>query len=217
MISDSQAIFRGEELRQDGAGTPWPAFFMRSRKNGIAFEVAFWVIFKSQVRVIMPHPGSNSHGSNSVPSHRCSGDLALIANHQEPRHEQPDIDALYHAVCPVLTEKERQVLFLALGLGCEGRLSNKEIVTISFKWSFPGWRSSDSEISTVQAETPFSRTSASLSKMKPGRSLPPRKCGEASFSRNVTPTKMARTSRLTRFPTTAGDRTKRWNEGNCSS
>ena len=127
VISDSQAIFRGEELRQDGAGTPWPAFFMRSRKNGIAFEVAFWVIFKSQVRVIMPHPGSNSHGSNSVPSHRCSGDLALIANHQEPRHEQPDIDALYHAVCPVLTEKERQVLFLALGLGCEGRLSNKEI------------------------------------------------------------------------------------------
>ena len=90
----------------------------RSRKNGIAFEAAFWVIFKSQVRVIMPHPGSNSHGSNSVPSHLCSGDLALIANHQEPRHEQPDIDALYHAVCPVLTEKERQVLFLALGLGC---------------------------------------------------------------------------------------------------
>ena len=26
---------------------------------------------------------------------------------------------------------------------------------------------------------------------------------------------MAMTSRLTRFPTTAGDRTKRWNEGNC--
>ncbi len=99
----------------------------RSRNNGIAFEAAFWVIFKSQVRVIMPHPGSNSHGSNSVPSHLCSGDLALIANHQEPHHEQPDIDALYHAVCPVLTEKERQVLFLALGLGCEGRLSNKEI------------------------------------------------------------------------------------------
>lgn len=100
---------------------------LRTQQKGIAFEAAFWVIFKDQVSVITPHPDVKTHGSNSVPSHLCTGDLELVANKQAQRHRQLDIEPIYNAICHVLTDKERYVLSFSLGLGCEGKLSNREI------------------------------------------------------------------------------------------
>ena len=43
------------------------------------------------------------------------------------RRKKPDIEAIYHAVCHFLTEKEQQILHMSLGISAEGRLSNYEI------------------------------------------------------------------------------------------
>ncbi len=98
---------------------------VRSREKEIPFESAFWMIFRNQINEITPHPGYTK-GSNSVPSHLCTGDRSL-SRIQARRQQQPDIEALYNYVSKVLTEKERTVLSLSLGLGDEGRLNQKEI------------------------------------------------------------------------------------------
>ena len=99
---------------------------MRSQEKDIPFESAFWVIFRNQINEIIPHPGYTK-GSNSVPSHLCTGDQNVLARMQARHQRQPDIEGLYNYVSEVLTEKERTVLSLSLGLGAEGRLNLKEI------------------------------------------------------------------------------------------
>ncbi len=99
---------------------------VRSQEKGIPFESAFWVIFRNQINEIIPHTGYTK-GSNSVPSHLCTGNEKVLTRIQARHQRQPDIEGLYNYVCQVLTEKERTVLSLSLGLGDEGRLSLKEI------------------------------------------------------------------------------------------
>ena len=40
---------------------------------------------------------------------------------------QPDTEKIFNSICHLLTEKERKVLSLSLGIGMEGKLSNYEI------------------------------------------------------------------------------------------
>jgi DNA-binding CsgD family transcriptional regulator len=101
---------------------------VRSKKKNIPFEAAFWTIFRSQISVITPSPDMPTHGSNSVPSYLCTEDLSIISGTRSvnPR-KQPDIEAIFNSISHLLTEKEKQVLYLSLGIGREGKLSNYEI------------------------------------------------------------------------------------------
>jgi len=98
---------------------------VRCQEKGIPFEAAFWVIFRSQINAITPHP-DYTKGSNSVPSY-CTDDPRLLFRVPYQHQQQPDIEGLYHYVSQLLTDKERTVLSLSLGLGDEGRLTLKEI------------------------------------------------------------------------------------------
>lgn len=101
---------------------------MRCRTKHIRFEAAFWTIFRSQISVITPSPDILTHGSNSIPSNLCTEDLDSISEiRSNKRTEQPDIEAIYNSISYLLTEKEQQVLYLSLGIGKEGKLSNYEI------------------------------------------------------------------------------------------
>jgi hypothetical protein len=100
----------------------------KSRDKDIPFEAAFWKTFRDQIGVITPCPDIKTHGSNSVPSHLCSVDIDSVSLEDRRRHRRrPDIEMLYRSICHLLTEKERQVLYLWLGIGIEGELSNYEI------------------------------------------------------------------------------------------
>jgi DNA-directed RNA polymerase sigma subunit (sigma70/sigma32) len=82
----------------------------------------------NQISVITPSPGTLTHGSNSVPSHLCTDDLTEISNKRAKRKlKQPDTELIFNSVCHLLTEKEQQVLYLSLGIGMEGKMSNYEI------------------------------------------------------------------------------------------
>jgi len=101
---------------------------VRSKQKHIRFEAAFWKVFRSQISVITPSPDILTHGSNSIPSHLCTEDLTAISGKRNKgRQKQPNTEAIYNSICHLLTEKEQQVLYLSLGIGMEGRLSNYEI------------------------------------------------------------------------------------------
>lgn len=101
---------------------------MRSKQKNLHFDAAFWKVFRSQISVITPSPDILTHGSNSIPSHLCTEDLTAISGiRSKGKSKQPDTEAIYNSICHLLTEKERQVLSLSLGIGMEGKLSNYEI------------------------------------------------------------------------------------------
>jgi RNA polymerase sigma factor (sigma-70 family) len=102
---------------------------MRAKAKKISFEAAFWTIFRRQVGIFTPNPDDKSNGSNSVPSHLCSVDIDTVSLRQKPkrRRRNPNIEAIFREVSHFLTEKEQQILYLALGISDEGRLSNYEI------------------------------------------------------------------------------------------
>lgn len=101
---------------------------IRSREKNLVFEAVFWKVFRSQISVITPSPDILTHGSNSIPSNLCSDDLTAISGTAtKMRQKEPDTEAAYNSISHLLTEKERQVLYLSLGIGMEGKLSNYEI------------------------------------------------------------------------------------------
>jgi len=101
---------------------------IRSKQKNLHFEAAFWKVFRSHISVITPSPDILTHGSNSIPSHLCTEDLTAISSkHTKGRSKQPDTEVIYNSIGHLLTEKERQVLSLSLGIGMEGKLSNYEI------------------------------------------------------------------------------------------
>lgn len=101
---------------------------VRSKKKNIRFEAAFWTIFRCQISVTTPCPDMLTHGSNSIPSHLCTDDLTMIVgNRAKVKMKQPDIEAIFNSIYHLLTQKEQQVLYLSLGIGDEGKLSNYEI------------------------------------------------------------------------------------------
>jgi hypothetical protein len=99
-----------------------------SRERGVNFKAAFWKLFRNQIGVVTPCPEIKTHGSNSVPSHVCTVDfnLTLLRDRKRSRRT-PDIERIYRSISHLLTEKEQQVLYLALGIADEGALSNYEI------------------------------------------------------------------------------------------
>lgn len=104
---------------------------IRSREKNLVFEAVFWKVFRSQISVITPSPNILTHGSNSIPSNFCSDDLSAISGKATKRRQkEPDTEAVYNSISHLLTEKERQVLYLSLGIGMEGKLSNYEIADL---------------------------------------------------------------------------------------
>lgn len=101
---------------------------IRSTEKNLVFEAVFWTVFRSQISVITPSPDILTHGSNSIPSNFCSDDLTAISDKATKKiQKEPDTEAVYNSISHLLTEKERQVLYLSLGIGMEGKLSNYEI------------------------------------------------------------------------------------------
>lgn len=101
---------------------------LRSREKNLIFEAVFWKVFRSQISVITPSPDILTHGSNSIPSNFCSDDLTAISGTaMKRRQKEPNTEAVYNSISHLLTKKERQVLYLSLGIGMEGKLSNYEI------------------------------------------------------------------------------------------
>ncbi len=101
----------------------------RVKTKDISFEAAFWKIFRRQISLFTPNPNDRSNGSNSIPSHLCSVDLDSISMKRRTRKKRkaPNVESIYNAVSHLLTEKEQQILYLALGIADEGKLSNYEI------------------------------------------------------------------------------------------
>jgi RNA polymerase sigma factor (sigma-70 family) len=101
---------------------------LRSREKNLVFEAVFWKVFRNHISVITPSPDILTHGSNSIPSNFCSDDLTALSGKATKRKQrEPDTEAVYNSISHFLTEKERQVLYLSLGIGMEGKLSNYEI------------------------------------------------------------------------------------------
>ncbi|SNB45415.1 sigma factor-like helix-turn-helix DNA-binding protein [Geobacter sp. DSM 9736] len=99
----------------------------KCRTKNIRFEAAFWVTFRNQISVVTPN-NSKTHGSNSVPSHRCSVDIETITvRTKRGRKRRPDVEVIYASICDFLTKREREILYMSLGIADEGTLSNKEI------------------------------------------------------------------------------------------
>ena len=99
----------------------------KCKTKNIAFAAAFWVTFRNQISVVTPN-SSRTHGSNSVPSTRCSVDVDTITVKAKRRRERrPNIEAIYRSVSTFLTKKEQEILYMSLGISDEGALSNKEI------------------------------------------------------------------------------------------
>jgi len=101
---------------------------VRSRQKQLNFEATFWKVFRNQISVLTPSPGMLTHGSNSIPSHLCTDDFTVVCGRRVIRKQnEPDTEAIFYSVCHHLTEKEQQVLYLSLGIGMEGKMSNYEI------------------------------------------------------------------------------------------
>jgi RNA polymerase sigma factor (sigma-70 family) len=101
---------------------------IRCYEKQIKFEAAFWKVFRNQISVITPAPDILTHGSNSIPSHVCTDDLTIVAGiNTINKQQKPDIVKIFNSVRHHLTDKEQQVLYWALGIGMEGKMSNYEI------------------------------------------------------------------------------------------
>ena len=97
-----------------------------SKKKKISFEAAFWQVFRKNLSIVTPNQNTSRYGSNSVPTHLCTVD-ADITEIAADENSEPDIEAAFNMIQRHLTEKEKTVFILALGLTESGALSSYEI------------------------------------------------------------------------------------------
>ena len=100
---------------------------LRSNTKKISFESAFWQVFRKNLSIVTPNMNTTRYGSNSVPSNLCSEDIDTILIAQRRENPEPDIDAIFNMIRSHLTEREKAVFTLALGLTDMGALSSYEI------------------------------------------------------------------------------------------
>lgn len=100
---------------------------LRSKTKQISFESAFWQVFRKNLSNVTPNMNSSRYGSNSVPSHLCSEDIDITVIAQRVEKPRPDIESVFKVIHVHLTEREKAVFTLALGLTDKGALSSYEI------------------------------------------------------------------------------------------
>jgi RNA polymerase sigma factor (sigma-70 family) len=100
---------------------------LRSKSKGISFESAFWQVFRKNLSDVTPNLKSSRYGSNSVPSFLCSEDTETTEISERKEIPGPDIEAVFQLIRNHLTEREKTVFTLALGLTESGALSSYEI------------------------------------------------------------------------------------------
>ena len=102
---------------------------LRSQEKNIPFEAAFWTTFRNKISVLTPDPNF-THGSNSIPSHICHGDIESVKQTSHRSDESADIEAIFEAISHHLTERERETLSLSLGVAERGKLTTHEIADL---------------------------------------------------------------------------------------
>jgi RNA polymerase sigma factor (sigma-70 family) len=100
---------------------------LRSKTKKISFESAFWQIFRKHLSNVTPNMNTSRYGSNSVPSHLCLEDIDTTAIAQPEQTPKPDMEVIFKMIRSHLTEREKAVFTLALGLTDKGTHSNYEI------------------------------------------------------------------------------------------
>lgn len=102
---------------------------LRSQEKNIPFEAAFWTTFRNKISVLTPDPNF-THGSNSIPSHICYGDIEAVEQTSHRSEEGADIEAIFEAISHHLTARERETLSLSLGVAEQGKLTTHEIADL---------------------------------------------------------------------------------------
>lgn len=102
---------------------------IRSQEKNIPFEAAFWTTFRNKISVLTPDPNF-THGSNSIPSHICYGDIESVEQTSHRCDEGTDIEAIFETISHHLTERERETLSLSLGVAEQGKLTTHEIAKL---------------------------------------------------------------------------------------
>ena len=102
---------------------------LRSQEKNIPFEAAFWTTFRNKISVLTPDPNF-THGSNSIPSHICYGDIESVEQTSHRCDEGTDIEAIFETISHHLTERERETLSLSLGVAEQGKLTTHEIAKL---------------------------------------------------------------------------------------
>jgi RNA polymerase sigma factor (sigma-70 family) len=100
---------------------------LKSQRKSISFESAFWQDFRKNISLVTPNTKSTRYGSNSVPSYLCSEDIDITPIAQQEQTPELDLEALFKKIRRHLTEREKTVFTLALGLTDKGTLTNYEI------------------------------------------------------------------------------------------
>lgn len=99
-------------------------------KKGLAFEACFWTVFNRTIGNVVPNPLSPRHSGSNSPASTICDDVEALANMLSASEEERpwhDVDRLYLAICPFLSEREKKVWSLTLGITGKGRMSNYEI------------------------------------------------------------------------------------------
>lgn len=103
------------------------AAVLKSEKKNISFESAFWQDFRKNLSLVTPNVKSPRYGSNSVPSYLCAEDIDITAIAQREETREFDSEVIFKKIRRHLTEREKTVFTLALGLTDKGMLTNYEI------------------------------------------------------------------------------------------
>lgn len=100
---------------------------LKSQGKQIPFESAFWQDFRKNLSLVTPNMNTSRYGSNSIPSFLCQEDVDVAAIAQREITPELDLEAIFKKIRRHLTQREKAVFVLALGLTERGTLTNYEI------------------------------------------------------------------------------------------
>lgn len=101
-----------------------------AQEKQLAFEACFWTLFRRQIAIITPNPLSPRHSGCTSPVTTHCREVDTVSERLSAPHQEKsphDVERLYLAVREHLSEIERKVWVLALGVTRKGRLNNYEI------------------------------------------------------------------------------------------
>lgn len=100
---------------------------LKSQGKQISFESVFWQDLRKNLSLVTPNMNTSRYGSNSVPSFLCLEDVDVTAIAQREVTPELDLEAIFRKIRKHLTQREKAVFVLALGLTEKGTLTNYEI------------------------------------------------------------------------------------------
>ena len=115
-----------EDYMQDAFESAMAAVIKCQGKQ-ISFESAFWQDFRKNLSLVTPNMNTSRYGSNSVPSFLCQEDFDIAAIAGREATPELDLEAIFKKIRRHLTQREREVFALALGLTEKGSLTSYEV------------------------------------------------------------------------------------------